>query len=133
MMGTKNDRLFGGKKRSVGCVALLAAQISAKKQEGPLGGKAAAVAATDDQAIGRIAEDWRNAYNGREASKVAAPYSEDGYYLSAHILAHGREAIEAYWRHGIMAGGRIRLVFRKMAGGSACPTGGRRNVRGGLD
>lgn len=59
---------------AAGCVALQAAQVSTKKQEGPLGGKAAAGAAADDQMIGRIAEDWRNAYNGGDASKVAALY-----------------------------------------------------------
>ena len=41
---------------------------------------------------------------------MAALYSEDGYYLSAHILAHGREAIEAYWRRGILAGGHVDFI-----------------------
>ncbi len=95
---------------AMGCVALLTAQISTKGQEGTLAGKAAAAAVADDQAIGRIAEDWRNAYNGGDASKVAALYSADGYYLSAHILAHGREAIEAYWRRGIVAGGHVDFI-----------------------
>ena len=61
--------LFAG-----GCVALWAVQVSTKKHEGALGGKAAAGATAEDQAIGRIAEDWRNAYNGGDASKVAALY-----------------------------------------------------------
>jgi hypothetical protein len=57
---------------ALGCVALLAAQISTRRQEGTLADKPAGVAVADDQTIGRIAEDWRNAYNGGDASKVAA-------------------------------------------------------------
>lgn len=50
------------------------------------------------------------AYNRGDASRVAALYTEDGYYLSAHIPTHGREAIEAYWRRGIAAGGHIDYI-----------------------
>ena len=57
-----------------------------------------------------IAENWRNAYNAGDASKVAALYTEDAYYLSAHILAHGREAIKKYWQRGITAGGHIDFI-----------------------
>ena len=64
----------------------------------------------DKQAIGKVAEDWKSAYNSRDPSKVAALYTDDTYYLSAHILAHGRPAIEAYWRRGILAGGHIDFI-----------------------
>jgi hypothetical protein len=50
----------------------------------------------DEAAIRQISEDWIRFYNAGDAAKVAALYTDDGYYLSAHILAHGRQAIEAY-------------------------------------
>ncbi len=76
---------------------------------GPIaGGKA--VRSAGDEALTRIATDWQNAYNGGDAAKVASLYTKDGYYLSAHILAHGRDAIEAYWRRGIAAGGHIDFI-----------------------
>lgn len=68
------------------------------------------IAERDKQAIGKVAKDWKAAYNNRDASKVAALYTEDAYYLSAHILAHGRPEIEAYWRRGILAGGHIEFI-----------------------
>ena len=60
---------------------------------------------SDDEAIAKIAEAWMGTYNGGDVAMVAAPYTADGYYLSAHVLAHGREAIQAYWERGIAAGG----------------------------
>jgi len=62
------------------------------------------------ESIPGIAEEWRRLYNSGDAAKVAALYAEDGYYLSAHILAHGRMAIEDYWRRGIVAGGHIDFI-----------------------
>jgi uncharacterized protein (TIGR02246 family) len=70
----------------------------------------AAVVAADGEAIGRIADDWKAAYNSGDAAKVASLYTPDAYYLSAHVLAQGREAIEAYWRRGIAGGGHIDLI-----------------------
>jgi uncharacterized protein (TIGR02246 family) len=64
----------------------------------------------DEAAIRQISEDWIRFYNARDAGKVAALYTDDGYYLSAHILAHGRQAIEAYWERGIKAGGHIDFI-----------------------
>ena len=65
---------------------------------------------TDDVDIRQISEDWINFYNAGDAAKVAALYTEDGYYLSAHILAHGRQAIQGYWERGIKAGGHINFI-----------------------
>jgi len=70
----------------------------------------AAVAARDQEALERIAQDWKDAYNRGDASAVASLYTEDAYYLSAHILAHGRAAIQAYWQRGIIAGGHIDFI-----------------------
>jgi len=93
---------------SLGYGALLTAQFPARTQ--PVKPAASAVAVADEQSIRKIAEDWKSAYNRSDASKVASLYTEDGYYLSAHILAHGREAIEAYWRRGIVAGGHVDFI-----------------------
>ena len=64
----------------------------------------------DEAAIRQIPDDWIRFYDAGDAAKVAALYTEDGYYLSAHILAHGRQAIEAYWERGIKAGGHIDFI-----------------------
>jgi ketosteroid isomerase-like protein len=64
----------------------------------------------DEADIRQISEDWIRFYNAGDAAKVAALYMEDGYYLSAHILAHGRPAIQAYWERGIKAGGHIDFI-----------------------
>jgi uncharacterized protein (TIGR02246 family) len=64
----------------------------------------------EEAAIRQISEDWIRLYNAGDAAKVAALYTDDGYYLSAHILAHGRQAIEAYWERGIKAGGHIDFI-----------------------
>ena len=64
----------------------------------------------DEAAIRQISEDWIRFYNAGDATKVAALYTDNGYYLSAHILAHGRQAIETYWERGIKAGGHIDFI-----------------------
>lgn len=64
----------------------------------------------DEAAIRQIPEDWIRFYNAGDAAKVAALYTDDGYYLSAHIMAHGRHAIEAYWERGINAGGHLDFI-----------------------
>ncbi len=58
----------------------------------------------EEGAIRQVSEDWIRFCNSGDAASVAALYTDDGYYLSAHILAHGRQAIEAYWERGIKAG-----------------------------
>ncbi len=65
---------------------------------------------TDEAAIRQISEDWIRFYNAGEPAKVAALYTDDGYYLSAHILAQGTQAIQVYWERGIKAGGHIDFV-----------------------
>jgi len=65
---------------------------------------------SDEADIREISEDWIKFYNAGDAAKVASLYTEDGYYLSAHILAHGRQAIQAYWEQGIKAGGHIDFI-----------------------
>ncbi len=81
------------------------AQVSAPKPEV----REQAMSA-DEAAIRQIAENWIRFYNSGDAAKVAALYTDDGYYLSAHILAHGRQAIQAYWERGIKAGGHMDFI-----------------------
>lgn len=57
-----------------------------------------------------IAQQWKDAYNAGDAARVAALYTDDAWYLSAHIAAHGRDQVHAYWRRGINAGGHIESV-----------------------
>ncbi len=64
----------------------------------------------EEASIRQVSEDWIRFYNLGDATKVAALYTEDGYYLSAHILAHGRQAIQAYWERGIQAGGHLDFI-----------------------
>ena len=64
----------------------------------------------DEVAIRHVSEDWIRLYNAGDAANVAALYTDDGYYLSAHMVAHGRRAIEAYWERGIKAGGHMDFI-----------------------
>ena len=65
---------------------------------------------SDEQVIRSIADDWVRLYNAGYADSVAALYMDDGYYLSAHILAHGRDEIQGYWQRGIIAGGHVDFI-----------------------
>ena len=58
----------------------------------------------------QLAESWVARYNAGDATGVAKLYAEDGYYASAHILAHGRTEIERYWAQGIAAGGHVDFI-----------------------
>ena len=74
-------------------------------------GASAAASRSDAQAaIAGVADEWKAAYNSGDPARVAALYTDDGYYLSAHVLAHGRKQIEAYWQKGIQAGGHIDAI-----------------------
>jgi ketosteroid isomerase-like protein len=61
-------------------------------------------------AIRDVAEAWVARYNAGDAAGVADLYTEDGFYASAHILAHGRTQIQGYWTRGIAAGGHLDFV-----------------------
>lgn len=86
-------------------VPVAGAQTVASKPEAQKQGMSA-----EEAALRQIPEDWISFYNAGDAAKVAALYTDDGYYLSAHILAHGRQAIEAYWERGIKAGGHMDFI-----------------------
>ncbi len=66
-----------------------------------------------DKAIRRIADEWKNGYNNKDALKVGALYSDDAYYLTQHFatgILHGRSDIQAYVQRGIDAGYRIESL-----------------------
>jgi len=90
---------------AVGVVARLALLVS-------IGGSASAaeIAGQTDEALVRIAEEWKTAYNARDAAAVASLYTADGYYVSAHVVAHGRSEIQSYFQRGIDAGGHLDSI-----------------------
>ncbi|MBN8731345.1 MAG: nuclear transport factor 2 family protein [Acidobacteria bacterium] len=57
-----------------------------------------------------MARQWMDSYNSGDASRVAALYTDDAWYLSAHIEAHGRAAVRSYFERGIRAGGHINHI-----------------------
>ena len=61
-------------------------------------------------AIRDVADAWVTRYNAGDATGVADLYTEDGFYASAHILAHGRTQIQGYWTRGIADGGHLDFV-----------------------
>jgi ketosteroid isomerase-like protein len=64
----------------------------------------------DELEIRQLAERWKTSYNAGDPDKVTELYTEDSYYLSAHVIAKGREEIKTYWSRGIMAGGHIDMI-----------------------
>ena len=67
----------------------------------------------DDQAISRIADSWKDAYNAGDAAKVASLYSPDAYYLTQHYvdgIVHPRPFIQAYVQGGVDARYRIDSI-----------------------
>jgi len=42
-------------------------------------------ATATDQAVLEVAEEWKAAYNAKDAAAVAALYAADAQYVSAHI------------------------------------------------
>jgi ketosteroid isomerase-like protein len=94
--------------------AILAALCALAALAGRVGhtspGAADAGAGSTDRELRAVAEAWRAHYNAKDAAAVAALYAEDGYYVSAHVVAHGRAEIRAYFQRGIDAGGHIDSI-----------------------
>jgi uncharacterized protein (TIGR02246 family) len=91
-------------------VLLSASPIALSQASAPIPETGEQAMSAGEAEIRRIPEDWVKFYNAGDAAKVTALYAEDGYYLSAHIMAHGRQAIQAYWVRGIKAGGHIDFI-----------------------
>ena len=61
---------------------------------------------TDDAAIRKMADDFRDAYNRGDAAQVAALYTDSAYYLTQHYadgIIEGRKNIQAYVQRGVDA------------------------------
>jgi ketosteroid isomerase-like protein len=61
----------------------------------------------------RLAEQWRQIYNGKDATKFATMYAEDAQYISAHVagyVADGREAVIANFQRGMDSSGAIESI-----------------------
>ena len=75
----------------------------------PHGGTIVSKSAVDAD-FQNLPERWKDAYNSKDAAKVASLYAPDAYYLSAHVAAHGRDQIRAYFQRGMDAGGHIDAI-----------------------
>lgn len=64
----------------------------------------------DEQAVKDLPQAWLTHYNAGDAASVAKLYADDAFYLSAHVLARGRQQIQAYWERGIAVGGHLDKV-----------------------
>lgn len=80
---------------------------------------------SDQKAIEQIVEQWKDGYNNGEASRVAALYTEDAYYLTQHFITgivQGRSAIQAYVQRGVDAKyhiDSINIILLKFSGNFA--------------
>jgi uncharacterized protein (TIGR02246 family) len=79
----------------------------------------------DNAALQQIIDDWKDGYNGGDASKVAALYTGDAYYLTQHAITgvvHGHAAIQAYVQRGVDAHYHIdgiQMITMECSGDSA--------------
>ena len=68
---------------------------------------------TDNAAIRKVADDFRDAYNRGDAPKVASLYTDGAYYLTQHYadgIIEGRKNIQAYVQRGVDAHYRIDSI-----------------------
>lgn len=68
---------------------------------------------SDETALRRIADRWKEAYNAGDSAKIASLYTEDAYYLTQHFaggILHGRNRIMAYFKMGTDAGFRMDKI-----------------------
>jgi ketosteroid isomerase-like protein len=92
-------------------VAIAAVAALAGSALGAFAGVKSQIRASDEEARFRaVADAWVARYNAGDPAGVAKLYTDDGYYASAHVLAHGRQEIERYWARGIAAGGHLDFV-----------------------
>jgi uncharacterized protein (TIGR02246 family) len=77
---------------------------------------------TDTALFTGLANEWKEAYNSKDAGRVAALYADDADYISSHVpglIAHGRDKIRANFQVGIEAGGHIDSI-RIVSSGLSC-------------
>jgi len=82
----------------------------ASAQTGASSSAGAAASACADagavRAAQQIVDTWIAGYNGGDAARVAALYTEDAFYLTQHFatgIVHGRAGIQAYVQRGVDA------------------------------
>jgi len=76
-----------------------------RRERGRTGGQPAV--AVDEQTPKGLAAEWKAAYNAKDAAAVASLYAAEAYYVCAHVIAHGRREIQAYFQRGVDGGGHI--------------------------
>lgn len=60
-----------------------------------------------------LAEEWREAYNSKDAANLSPLYAQDAQYISAHVdgyIANGHDAVIENFRKGMNRGGYIDSV-----------------------
>lgn len=73
----------------------------------------------------RLAEEWKNAYNSGDASRLGSMYAEDAEYVSPHVeglIIRGRDIVQANFRRGMQSDGHIdsvRIVSSRVSGDMA--------------
>jgi uncharacterized protein (TIGR02246 family) len=85
----------------------LAASQSTPVNPGPASTAQAGCTSSDEAAVRQVSVQWKDAYNGRDAARVASLYTEDAYYLTQHFvdgIVHPRTNIQAYVQRGVDAG-----------------------------
>lgn len=58
-------------------------------------------------------EQWKEAYNSKDAANLVPLYTPDAQYISSHVsglVANGREKLIANFQNGMKMGGHIDLV-----------------------
>ncbi|MGA2240344.1 MAG: nuclear transport factor 2 family protein [Candidatus Bathyarchaeia archaeon] len=61
----------------------------------------------------RSVQEWKNAYNEDNVTKLESMYAKDAEYISSHVaglVAHGRDRVIANFHKGITGGGHIDSV-----------------------
>ncbi len=82
------------------------AQAGRGDSPGAVAAGSACADASSTRAAQQIVDSWIAGYNGGDAAKVAALYTEDAYYLTQHFatgIVHGRAGIQAYVQRGVDA------------------------------
>ena len=76
-----------------------------------------------------VAVDWLDAYRARRINQMVGMYSPDAVIECAcggRKIIHGREGIEAYWRHRLIESRALELADLEMDGGAVGVGGGGR-------
>lgn len=70
-------------------------------------------ASSDEVLLRRLAQEWRDIYNGTDAGRFEPLYAADAEYISGHVeglVARGRERVIANFQRGMNLGGHLDSV-----------------------